>query len=165
MTEFLTQLRLLARRTRQHHAIEHATLYMLAARVTRGSFSAFSDPQGFTIYGDVDEATLRRAVGDALLRLQAGETGLAIHPNCGTGFAVSTLLATFAAMLGFAGARRVVDGFPLAALLVLAALIVSKPLGLKLQEYTTSPQVGDRWVARILPVQTFGLRGHRVIFE
>lgn len=164
VTEIIRQLRQLTQRTRQHHAIEHATLHMLAAR-TRGSFVALSDPQGFTVLGDVDETTLRRAVGDALLRLQAGDSGLAIHPNCGTGFAVSTLLATTAAMLGFGGARKQADAFPLATLLVLAALIAAKPLGLRLQDYTTSAQVSDRWVAAIAPVSVFGRRGHRVIFE
>ena len=50
----------IARCTRQHHAIEHATIHMLSARFPRQSFSGFSDPRGFTVYADVDEPDLRR---------------------------------------------------------------------------------------------------------
>jgi hypothetical protein len=161
----MTLLRDLARRTRQHHAIEHATLHMLAARFPRQSFVGYSDPLGFTVYGDVDKEALRRAVGDALLRLQAGEAGLAIHPNCGTNLATSTVLATLAALVGLAGRRRLLDRLTSGLLLVLVAQIVAKPLGLHLQEYTTLAEVGDRWVASIHPLSARAIRAHRVLFE
>ena len=56
----------LVRRTRQHHAIEHATLHVLSARHPRTSFSGYSDPLGFTIYASdaIHEEQVRRAVGD-----------------------------------------------------------------------------------------------------
>ena len=88
------------RRTRQHHAIEHATIHLLTARFPGQRFSGLSDAFGFTIYADVDEMDLRRAVDDAILRMRAGEAGLAIHPNCGTNLATSALLATGAALIG-----------------------------------------------------------------
>lgn len=165
----MTLLRDLARRTRQHHAIEHATLHMLAARFPQQNFAGYSDPLGFTIYGDVDMEALRRAVGDALLRLQAGESGLAIHPNCGTNLATSTVLATLAALVGLAGPRRgLLDRLTSGLMLVLLAQIVSKPLGLRLQGYTTLAAVGDRWVASIRPLHVGPggrVRAHRVLFE
>jgi hypothetical protein len=166
----MTLLRDLARRTRQHHAIEHATLHMLAARIPQQNFAGYSDPLGFTIYGDVDEETLRRAVGDALLRLQAGESSLAIHPNCGTNLVVATVLATLAALVGMAGRRPLLDRLAGSLFLVLVAQIAAKPLGLHLQDYTTLAAVGDRWVAAIRPLQLGpnpGRRGraHRVLFE
>ncbi len=155
----------LARRTRQHHAIEHATLHMLAARFPHQNFAGYSDPLGFTIYGDVDEEAVRRAVGDALLRLQAGEAGLAIHPNCGTNLAASTVLATLAAWIGLAGRRSLFDRLTSGLLLVLIAQVMAKPLGLRLQSYTTLAAVGDRWVAEIRPIQAGAIRAHRVLFE
>ncbi|HXF61908.1 MAG TPA: DUF6391 domain-containing protein [Caldilineaceae bacterium] len=162
----LILLRDLLRRTRQHHAIEHATLHMLAARYPQRNFAAYSDPLGFTLYGEVDEAGLRRAVGDALLRLQAGETQLAIHPNCGTNLATSTFLATLAGLAAMNGSRRKLgDRFVGGLVLVLAALVVSKPLGLWLQGYTTTPEVADRWVAEIRPLRAGALQAYRVIFE
>ena len=157
--------RLLMRRTRQHHAIEHATLHMLAERFPLRSFAAVSDPLGFTIYGDVTEPLLRRAVGDALLRLQAGERHLAIHPNCGTNLATSAVLATLAAWLGLAGRRPWFDKLGAAVMLVVAALVAARPLGLRLQVYTTSAAVADRWVAEIRTVQAGTLVAHRVVFE
>ncbi len=157
--------RLLVQRTRQHHAIEHATLHMLAAQFPHRSFAGVSDPLGFTIYGDVSESLLRRAVGDALLRLQAGEEHLAIHPNCGTNLATSAVLATLAAWLGLAGRRPWFDKFGAALLLVVAALAAARPVGLRLQAYTTTAAVADRWVAEIRPIRAGALVAHRVVFE
>ena len=93
-------------RTRQHHAIEHATIHVLTARHPDRSFSGYSDPLGFTIYGNVDEHDVRTAVGDALLRLQAGERQLAIHPNCGTNLLTTAVAATLAALSGALIVRR-----------------------------------------------------------
>ena len=54
-------------RTRQHHAIEHATIHILSARHPGRSFTGYSDPLGFTVFGELDEYDLQTAVGDALL--------------------------------------------------------------------------------------------------
>src|SRR4051812_5842427 len=93
----MSNISMLLLRTRQHHAIEHATIHMLAERFPRQPFSGISDPLGFTLYGNVSEESARRAVGDALLRLQAGQSELAIHPNCGTNLATTGLLVTLIA--------------------------------------------------------------------
>ncbi|MEX1018626.1 MAG: DUF6391 domain-containing protein [Litorilinea sp.] len=161
----LSTLESLLRRTRQHHAIEHATLHVLAARLPGRPLSGYSDPLGFTIFGDVDEADVRRAVGDALLRLQAGESGLAIHPNCGTGLVVSGVFATLAGFLAAYSPARRLDRFANGVVLVILALILAKPVGLQLQEYTTLAEVGDRWVIDVRPFVLGNLRGMRVAFE
>lgn len=153
------------RRTRQHHAIEHATIHLLTARFPNQRFSGLSDPVGFSIYGDVDEYALRRTVGDALLRLQAGEAQLAIHPNCGTNLAVTALLTTTAALLAASTSRRLIDRIPLTFMLALPALVVSRPLGMRMQQYTTLADVSDRWVADVYPVGAGALRAHRVVFD
>ncbi|HMN29906.1 MAG TPA: DUF6391 domain-containing protein [Caldilineaceae bacterium] len=155
----------LVRRTRQHHAIEHATIHMLTRRNPQERFSGHSDPAGFTIYGAVEEADLRRAVGDALLRLQAGEHQLAIHPNCGTNLATSALLVTLASLVAGSGRGSFLQRFSAVLLLVLPALIVAKPLGYRLQQYTTLAEVGDRWVADIRPVHLGKVQVYRVLFD
>lgn len=165
MTTFMAALRELSHRTRQHHAIEHATLYMLAERIPGQTFAGYSDPRGFTIYGPVDEPVLRRAVGEALLRLQGGQHRLALHPNCGTNLATTIVLTTLAAMLGLSGKRNLLDRLGAALLFVAIAQVMAKPLGMRLQEYTTTADVADRWVAEIRPMRVGKQLVHRVIFE
>jgi len=153
------------RRTRQHHAIEHATIHMLSARFPHQRFTGHSDPLGFTLHGDVPEEQVRRAVGDALLRLQAGEHQLAIHPNCGTNLATTSLLVSFAALIASLGQRSLLEKFMRMVILTLPALVMARPLGFRLQTYTTLPAVGDRWVAEIRPITLGRVRAYRVLFE
>lgn len=155
----------LVRRTRQHHAIEHATIHLLAARHTRIGISGLSDPWGFTLYGNVSESAVREAVSEALLRLQAGESKLAIHPNCGTNLVTSTVLATVAALIGAAGRRPLVDKIATTGLAVLGALFVAQPLGMHLQQLTTLPNVTDRWLVSIEPLLEGERRAYRVTLE
>ena len=165
----LTLLNEIITRTRQHHAIEHATIHLLASQVRGKSISGLSDPLGFTIYGDVEEEQVRHAVGNALLRLQAGEHNLAIHPNCGTSLVTTALLATFAATLASVGRigrrRSLVEKIALALPLVVVALVFSKPLGLHLQSYTTLADVADRWVVDVSAVKVGKINATRVISE
>jgi hypothetical protein len=156
----------LIRRTRQHHAIEHATIHLLTARYPERRYSGVSDPFGFTIYGEVvDEHDLRRVVGDALLRLQGGERRLAIHPNCGTNLATTGVVVTLTALITGGGRRSWVERFTTALLFVMPALLLSRPLGYRLQQYTTLADVADRWVAEIRPVNFAGPNAYRVLFE
>ncbi len=155
----------LVRRTRQHHAIEHATIHVLSERYPQRRFSGYSDPFGFTLYGEVDEYGLQRAVGDALLRLQAGESSLAIHPNCGTNLATSGALATLAALITGGGRRGFWDRFATSLVFVIPALIIARPLGYRLQRYTTLADVADRWLAEIQPVRSGQRSIFRVLFE
>jgi hypothetical protein len=166
----LTTVKDAVRRTRQHHAIEHATLHLLASRLPGRRMAGYSDAGGFTIFGDVPSDQVRRAVSDAMLHLQAGESGLAIHPNCGTNLAVTGIMATAAALVGrrlLGGGKQHVPGerFAGALLLVVPALIAAQPIGLYLQKYTTLATVGDRWVKAIRPVELAGVHAYRVSFD
>lgn len=173
MNELLGLLQEGVRRTRQHHAIEHATLHVLAARHPGRTFAGYSDPLGFIILGEVDSFALRRAVGDAMLRLQGGETQLAIHSNCGTMLASTACLAALAALIGGAGQRSPLARFTGMLTWVLGALVVSKPLGLHLQQWTTLADISDRWLVEVRPLAPGRIMGtvmdrvklHRVIFE
>ena len=154
----------LLHRTRQHHAIEHATLHMLATRHPSKRFTGYSDPLGFTIAGDLDEQSLRRAVGDALLRLQAGEHGLAIHPNCGTNLVTSAVLVALVATLT-GNKRNAMERFITTLIAILPVILFAKTVGHYLQGDTTSTEVGDRCVAVIHPVLLGRICAHRVVFE
>jgi hypothetical protein len=165
LDDLLTLLRDGIRRTRQHHAIEHATLHLLAERFPQRTFAGYSDPLGFIVYGQVDSYGLRRAVADAMLRLQAGESHLAIHPNCGTMLASTGLLVAIAALIGGAGQRTVMGRFTGMLMWVVGALLVSKPLGLRLQRYTTLADIADRWLVEVRPLSTGKIPVQRVIFE
>lgn len=95
---------------RQIHALEHATVWVLSeldAQVTGTSnqvdnelLGGLSTEEGFYLYGQVNKASLQRAVHLALQRLTSGESDLAVHPRCGTNVSVSMLLITGLA-LGF----------------------------------------------------------------
>src|SRR3989440_10510257 len=95
----------LSRRVRRNHALEHATITILSGMVPNLTVSARSFSNGFVIFGDVDLGLLRRALDEALSRLQAGEAELAIHPNCGTNLAVGVSLITLGALLGLASSQ------------------------------------------------------------
>ena len=57
------------------------------------------------------------------------------------------------------------ERFAAALLLVVPALIVAQPLGLRLQNYTTLASVGDRWIKSIRPVELAGVHAYRVSFD
>lgn len=154
----------LLQRTRQHHGIEHATLHVLTARHPSYRFTGYSDPLGFFVLGDIDEQTLRHAVGEALLRLQAGEYGLARHPNCGTNLVTSAVLLALIAL--FASTKRsLLERFVITLIGVVPSMVVGRNLGMYFQGYTTSAEVSDRWVAAIHPFSIGGYRLHRVLFD
>src|SRR5258708_39874797 len=90
------------RRIRQNHALEHATITILSGMVPDLRVSARSRSSGFIILGDVDLGQLRRALDEALRRLQAGEAELAIHPNCATNLVGGISLITAGILLGVA---------------------------------------------------------------
>lgn len=132
---------LFGRRIRQNHALEHATITVLSGYVSDLRISARSSSNGFIIFGDVDLGQLRRALDEALHRLQAGEAELAIHPNCGTNLAVGVSLMTVGTMLGMASSRirtRVTS----AAFATLTGLVAARPLGEFVQRhFTTLPDL------------------------
>lgn len=162
----LTTLQALLRRTRQHHAIEHAMLTILAERFPGRRMVGYSDPIGVTILTDLPEAAVQQALSDAMLRLQAGEAQLAIHPNCGTNLLATGVLVTLASLFAGLGSRKdLLSRFSRTLTLVLPMLIVGPMIGLQLQQYTTLAAVSDRWVKAIFPFALGPVSGFRIIFE
>ena len=134
-------------RVRKNHGLEHATIHVLGEHTRQGAMAGRSDRHGFTIYGDVSTDVLTKACGRALHRLQAGESGLAIHPYCGTNFVSAGVVASVVAMLALLGAGRSwrarLARLPLLISLMTVALILSQPLGLAIQrDVTTSGNPG-----------------------
>ena len=67
-------------RVRRNHGLEHATLHILGSNFPGLSLAGISDVGGFWITGKVELDILTEAVVDALARLKAGESRLAVHP-------------------------------------------------------------------------------------
>jgi hypothetical protein len=141
-------------RTRRNHGLEHATLTVLAEKNRHIRLVGRSTPAGFHIYGTIGTQALLEAATEALLRLQAGEADLAVHPNCGTNFVIAGFAAACAAYLGFVGANRWRDRWermPLVALLSTVAIIAAQPVALVVQrDITTS---GDARTLRIAHIE------------
>jgi hypothetical protein len=78
--------------------------------------------------------------------------------------ASSTLLVALAALIGGAGQRGLAR-LPAMLLWVLGALVVSKPLGLRLQRYTTLADIEGRWLVEVRPLRRGKAALHRVVFE
>lgn len=131
--------------TRRNHGIEHATVYMLSRRQPDRRLVARSDHRGFLIFGDTTDSELTDAVNEALHRLQAGDVNLAVHPNCGTNYVTSGMLAGMAAWLAGRMSDRKWSWWEQVPLVVVAAtlaLFVAQPVGHALQTHvTTSAQV------------------------
>ena len=148
-------------RIRRNHGLEHATIHILSERHKRFSAQGNSDHRGFhlNIYGDVTEDEVRAAVAEAHRRLKAGDHHLAVHPNCGTVLVTTAALATVAAQTMLAlenrrepriGPMTLVNALPGAMIAVVGALIVGRPLGVRLQErYTVDGHLGDLQVADV----------------
>jgi len=152
---------------RRNHALEHATIQILSSRKKYSFLAGYSDWRGFWVLGEVDSLDLQNAAQEALARLKGGEARLAVHPHCGTNFAVSGLLAGSAAMLALAGAnstRKRLERFPMVISLVTLALIAAQPLGPKVQQHlTTCPQPGNMEIAGVQVVPLQFARVHRVL--
>lgn len=125
------------RRVRQNHALEHATITILSTYIPDLRISARSNSRGFTIFGDVDLGQLRRALDEALRRLQAGEAELAIHPNCGTNLVVGVSFLTIGTILGMTSGRTRTR-MASAVFSSVAGVVAARPLGQIVQKYITT---------------------------
>jgi hypothetical protein len=150
--------------TRRNHALEHATIHVLSERHADLQLVGRSDWTGFTLYGPVDTDELSEALANALQRLQAGETQLAVHPRCGTNLATGMVLAGLASTAALSGHRRSrLEKTLQLAFGLGAALSLAQPLGAKVQEWvTTSADVTNLRVAKILRLKRGAVVVHRI---
>jgi len=149
--------------TRRNHALEHATLHMLA-RTHIGSMAGHSNPTGFFLLGNFDTQDVWTAATEALTRLRGGESRLAVHAGCGTNMATTALLAGTFAWLPLRGTKSTRGRLlltPFALILAIIGYNLSRPLGPWLQKYvTTEADMGELQIIDIIPVRK-GV--HRII--
>ena len=149
--------------TRRNHALEHATLHMLA-RTRNINMGGHSNPTGFFIFGDLRIDEIRSALNEAYSRLRAGEKGLAIHPGCGTNMVATAFLPGTLAWLPFQGVRSTrvrLLLIPIALVLGVIGFLLSKPAGTWMQRHvTTEADLGNMQIVDL----TFVRKGvHRII--
>lgn len=149
--------------TRRNHALEHATLHMLA-RTHAGNMAGHSNPTGFYLLGNFDTQDIWTAATEALTRLRGGESELAVHAGCGTNMATTALLAGTFAWMPIRGTKSTSGRLlliPVALVLAVIGYGLSRPLGPWLQKYvTTEADMGGLQIIDIVPVRK-GV--HRVI--
>lgn len=154
---------------RRNHALEHATIHILSARVPKRPLVGRADMHGFYLYGDIPTEQVERAARDALNRLRAGEEELAIHPNCGTNLLTAGTLASLGALLAFSSGsnnrlRARLERLPLAITASVLGLILAQPLGAAAQRHITTD--GKPQGLSIIGVQRYREAGppiHRVL--
>ncbi len=155
--------------TRRNHALEHATLHVLAASNPGKPMAGHSNPTGFFILGDVSTEAVTDAATEALRRLKAGERDLAIHPGCGTNLATTALLAGTLAWFVLRGSRSLwgrLLRLPFAVALALLGALLSRPLGPVIQQkITTDAEVGNLRLIEVRESLRGRLIAHRVITQ
>lgn len=149
--------------TRRNHALEHATLHVLA-RTHKINMAGHSNPTGFFILGELSTEDIRSALKEAYSRLRAGERELAVHPGCGTNLVATAFLPATMAWMPMQGARSTrwrLLLIPIALVFGVFGFILSKPVGTWLQRYiTTEADLGNMQIVDVTPVRK-GL--HRII--
>lgn len=160
----LDQIGYLVSRTRRNHGLEHATIHMLSDRHKNFSAQGNSNHRGFhlNIYGDVGEDDVRAAVEEAYRRMKGGDHHLAVHPNCGTVLLTTAAMGALASQTAFGleqrrqGRRNMdlnvfLNGLPGAILAGVISLILSRPVGMAIQEKLTTE--GDLGALQVVSVR------------
>lgn len=153
--------------TRRNHALEHATLHVLAAKYPGRPLAGHSNPTGFFVLGQVPTEAVAEAGQEALKRLRAGERELAIHPGCGTNMATTALLAGTLAWFVLRGGRSTFGRLlrlPFAIALAAVGAALSRPLGPVIQQrITTDADMGELRLVEVRQSMGGRMTAHRVI--
>jgi len=135
---------------RRNHALEHATVSLLLAKLgpdLRLVGRATGD--GFFIYGNVPADALGECAKEGLARLKRGEAFWAVTPLCGTNLATAGVLAALSTMVAIGGDHRR-DKVPNAIFAGIVAVTIAQPLGRMIQRYvTTSPDLADTEIVAV----------------
>ncbi len=156
-----------ALRVRRNHALEHATLQILAEKHYPHRLGGLSDTHGFLVFGEIDPETLFNAAEEARKLLNKGESHLAIHPHCGTNFVAAGVVGGFFAWLAMLGVKKNwgdrLDRLATVITFVTLGMIVAQPLGPKMQKaLTTEANLGELKVVEVKRLNDQGMPTHRV---
>jgi hypothetical protein len=156
----------LVTRTRRNHALEHATLNLVARAYPNAQALGVSGPGGFTIYTSLTAEEIVPAAMEALKKLKAGEHGLRVHKNCGTNLVVTATMTASATLLGINGkatSRQRLERLPHLILLNALALLAAPPLAEWIQAHvTTDPDVREMEIASVFTDHQNGMQRIRV---
>ena len=153
-------------RLRRNHALEHATLAVLASSGVKGLLAGYSTRGGFWLLAPASASIVEAAANTALKRLSSGESQLAISASCGTNLAVASLLASAVIRLVRAKRGGGRTDWPLTAVLVVGALALAKPLGSAIQrKLTTLSLVEGMKVSGVKTLQVGQFHLHRIFTE
>ena len=150
---------------RQNHSLEHATMHIRSRYNPYLQAAGRTTPAGFYIYGQVDTELVANAASEALVRLQQGESHLAVHPRCGTNLAVTGIMAGTAAFGVTLGRRRTrFDQLPMALTAAMLAAVAAQPLAHIIQErVTTTPELEGVIIRGIERRERGGVVIHKVL--
>jgi Domain of unknown function (DUF6391) len=153
---------LLGGAVKQNHALEHATIVLLSRKYPEVRFAGISFAAGFFVFGDVPTDAILPAAQEALTLLRTTSPELAIHERCGTNLAVTAMLTGLSAMT-VARMRRPFGTANNVILATMAAMIVSRPLGLTVQRYVTTQTPGPSMtITGVRPLTVFGTQAYFV---
>lgn len=134
-----TMLKELVRRVRRNHALEHACVTLMLDAGCEPPLGGYSTPGGFFIIGGVETEELARIASEALGRLNAGQSDLAVSRHCGTNLATAALIAGLLTRLLLGGRKvGVVKRLPLMAVAAVAGALLSRPVGNAIQRRFTT---------------------------
>lgn len=153
----------LVRHVRQNHALEHATMRVLADMGEGARLAGCAVGDGFLLLGPVHTEAVETAVFCALRGL-AVDPGLAVHPRCGTNLAVLGLIATGLLSLAELVHSRGVRVWLLRGVALGVTALLARPAGFLVQRYvTTSGYVDGVHVAAVRPSRWGDLVLHYVV--
>ena len=151
------------KRTRQNHAMEHATIAVLLEKGATVPLAGIAAPGGFYLCGQVPTEDVTSAAQEALLRLQAGNHELAISPHCGTNLVVGALLAGLVSSIVLGRSKSRLRRVECVATGFLVATFLGRPLGKVIQRrYTTLSHVGGVEITTVSRIKLGRLTVHRV---
>ena len=123
---------------RRNHALEHATIAVLANKLGHDvRLVGRATRSGFYLYGDMPADRVEESAVEALYRLRRGESHLAVSPMCGTNLAVAGVLAGLASLLAL-GNRGRLERVPNVLLASMLAVLMAQPLGRLAQKHVTT---------------------------
>src|SRR5438552_18764576 len=158
----IAQQFLLGGAVKQNHALEHATIVLLSRKYLDVRFAGISFAAGFFMLSDVPTEAILPAAQEALTLLRTTSPELAIHERYDTNLTVTAILTGFSAMT-VARMRRPFGTTNNVILATMAAMIVSRPLGLTVQRYVTTQRLNESMTITVVrPFQVIGTLRHFV---